>query len=454
MRRLLLLGMLALVACNPVDPQAPVPVAARPGMNVLVVSFDALRADSLGVHGAPREASPRIDEFAGRAVVFDAARASSPVTPTSFAAMFTGRTPLETFRDWRLEPGDTLPGLLAGAGYATAAFVHNAQLVAERGFDRGFDLYSVEGSEHGQLDAAVAAAALRWMSEVDEPFLAWLHLLDPHSPWERRQVSSGFYDPAYRGRFGETGPGPILAMHEPAELERLRTLYAGEVHAADLLFGQLLDSLEKHGLLARTILVLTSDHGEGLMDHGMLQHGQLFDEDLRIPLIVRHPDLEAGSRVALPVGQEDLLPTLASMVGVALPPGSAGRDLRKRTAPRDQVAVAYTGTSFRQASLMTPAGHKLIVECGERIQRGFPRVQLFDLVADPGEQVDLAARRPEEVADLEARLWQRLGLGGCAELRMQRGASGRSAQGGLAPDTVRQLEALGYGAGAEEAHAP
>jgi arylsulfatase A-like enzyme len=283
------------------------------------------------------------------------------------------------------------------------------------------------------------------MTSRSGPFLAWVHLLDPHASWDRSPLAESFYDAGYRGRYEQAGPGVAFAEHDPAELARLRSLYTGEVFLADRHFGTLLDALTAAGLLERSVLLLTADHGEGLMDHGLLQHGQVYEEDLRIPLVLGVPGLPAGRRVAAPVTQLDVLPTLAGLAGVALEGPVAGRDLtRVPTAAREVVGVAYTDDARRRASLRDEDGTKLVVDCGGGPGAAPPSRQLFDLSVDPGEREDLAAARPERARALEQRLWQALGVSGCAELRMAR-SSGRGAHEGLDPETVRRLEALGYG---------
>jgi len=413
---------------------------------VIVVSFDALRTDVLGTYGSQLGASPRIDEWAKGSIVFDKTYAVSPVTPTSFASLFTGRLPLDVFRDWQLTAPRTIAQTFSEAGYATGAFLHNPHLVAQRGFGAGFGTYVVEGAQDGRLDERVVSQALRWMLDAQEPFLVWIHLLDPHSPWDRREVAEAFYDSEYEGPYLTTGPGPILAIEDEKELARLRSLYEGEVFAADRLFGQLLDALDRAELLARSIVVLTTDHGEALMDHGMLQHGQLNEEDVRIPLILHHPDLLSGQRVEMLVSQLDLYPTLASLVGIRIDHEVDGRDLR-RSMPveNNMVGVAYTDESFSQASLRCGDGRKLIVECGDRVKLGMPGVQLYDLAHDPGERNNLAPSDPDEAVRLGQQLWSLLGIEGCEAVRMNREDVARRPHEGRDDETVRQLKALGYG---------
>jgi arylsulfatase A-like enzyme len=439
----LLLALCLALACTAGE-EAPIAAAPRPGLNVIVLSFDALRADALGSYGSTRGASPQIDAWAKRSIVFENSYAVSPVTPTSFASLFSGQPPLEVFRDWRFAAAGGLAPSFAAAGYATGAFLHNPQLDSERGFGAGFEKYVVFGSVDGRLDARVVTRALDWMTRQSRPFFAWIHLLDPHAAWDRYDLAEELYDPGYRGRYAESGPGKALVERDPVELERLESLYAGEVFVADHHFGRLLSALETAGLLEQSALLLTADHGEGLMDHGLLQHGELYEEDLRIPLILGLPDLGAGRRVRTPVTQLDIFPTLASLAGVPVAHPVAGRDLTQvLEGERGVVGVAYTDRRRSQASLLVEGGLKVIVACGRHATGGPPSRRLFDLRSDPEERQDLAANRSAEAEALERRLWAKLGLTGCEDLTMNLGA-GRHPHEGLDPEAVRRLEALGY----------
>jgi len=438
---LAVLGM-ALACAAPEEP--PIPADAQAGRNVILLSFDALRADALGVYGSTRGASPKIDAWAESAIVFENAYATTPVTPTSLSSVLSGRPPLEVFRDYRFDGEGSLAPTFAAAGYATGAFLHNPQLVARRGFGLGFQTLVVEEREDGRFDGELLAKAISWMTRQERPFLAWIHLLDPHTRWDRAEHAERFYDRHYRGPYLEGGPGRVLREHDEKELARLVSLYTGEVFLTDRNFGMLVQALSQGGLLERSILVVTSDHGEGLMEHGLLQHAQVYEEDLRIPLIVGVPGLAGGRRIATPVTQLDLFPTLASLAGVELPRSLPGHDLTTALpGRREVVGVSYSLERFRQASLLTDQGVKLLVECGASWQGGEPRRMLFDLGRDPDEHEDLSAARADEAAALESRLWQVLGLSGCDELTMSR-EGGRTEGEGLDADTVRRLKALGY----------
>ena len=421
-------------------------LTTRPGADVIVVSFDALRPDALGAYGYSRETSPHIDAFAREGLLFENAYSVAPKTPTSFAAAFTGRYSTSVFRDWRLTTDRTLAAAFATAGYRTAAFANNPQLSAQRGFDRGFETYRVHPAS---ADARVVDDATAWLAaRRGQKLFVWIHLLDPHAPWERHEGSSHLYQAGYRGRF-EQRAARLLSLDDPAELARVRSLYDGEIYFADRLFGELLERLRALDLYEDSILVLTSDHGEEFMEHGHLQHGWLTQENLRIPLLIRHPGLRGGERHALRVSNLDLMPTLLALVGIDPPEGIDGRNLLEveggaggGVESATLAAVANTERKRNSASILR-GDTKLIVHC-----QGKRRRELYDLERDPGERDDLAAERRQQADALEAELWQLLGLRGCRDLPLSAARAAETEETGetrdLAPETIEALEDLGY----------
>jgi arylsulfatase A-like enzyme len=411
---------------------------ARPGTNVIVVSFDALRPDVLGVYGSPRGLSPHLDELARRSIVFDEAYTVAPVTPTSFAAAFTGLLPTRVFRGWRLAHDDTLARRFADAGYRTAAFVNNVQLTPARSFDTGFEHYS--WFRH-RPDAEVLESSSAWLAENRrERIFAWIHFFTPHAPYDYREAAAHLYDAGYDGPFRKT-TGPSFDTDDPRELARIKSLYEGEVLAADELLGRLLGKLQTLGLLATSFVVVTSDHGEELKEHGGFQHGRLTEEHVRVPLVVYHPSLPAPLRSPVLVSNVDLFPTLASLAGIELDVELDGRDLTRIGTPPDWiVGVSMTGARERWLSLRR-GSLKLIRTClAQSDQQG--GLALYDLAADPGESRDLHRELRDETRELQRRLRSVVGERPCAA--MQAAATGGSPTAGLSAENVEELEALGY----------
>jgi arylsulfatase len=431
----LVLALIAtsLSSCGPPE-NGPVALEPRRGINVVVVSADALRRDALGTYGSARPTSPHIDAFARGALVFENAYTVSSVTATSFAASLTGRYSPRVFRKWRLRSDLTLASVFRDAGYSTAAFMNNPQLYAGRGFGMGFDTYEVFPA---LPDPQALDRALGWLeAKSSGPFLLWLHFIDPHTPWERNPAAAGFFDPSYDGKYPERAPAMRVA--EPSEVEQLRRLYDGEVMAVDRLFGRLIERLVGLGVRENTIVVFTSDHGEEFMEHGFLQHGRLTEENVAIPLILSHPDLPGGRRIASRVSNLDLLTTLAALAGIALDEETDGRNLLAPASAAPLLGIVDTGKT-RQASIRR-GDLKLIVHCWRRGQNR----ELFDLALDPGERHNLLLDQLPIADRLEEELWQTVGLAGCSKLRMGRAPKDERGTDGLTREVTEALQELGY----------
>lgn len=406
-----------------------------PGMNVLVISFDALRADALGLYGYNRETSPNLDAFAQEALVFESAYASAPVTPTSFASAFTGLYPYKVFLGWQMVPTTTLADVMTAAGYNTFALLNNVQLVAERHFDKGFvhyetgpwkDLDLLEAAK-SRLDDAVAG---------DKPFFGWVHFISPHTPYEYRELSAHLAPPQEEGRFAQAVPGSFEIETE-AELKRARDLYDGEVFFADHLFGAMIDHLEALGALEDTIIIVTADHGEEFMDHGQVQHNALYEELVRIPMLIRHPSSLAGSRTEVPFVNTDLLPTIAAITGAKAPENLDGVNLRGPVdANRHRIVTAMTNSN-RYEVLSERGGEKLIQTCTPEY-----REELYDLAADPAEQKNIILDDPGLANQLADLLENQLGKEPCALIRAAN--QGKAPEDLLSAEQIEELKSLGY----------
>ena len=225
---------------TPSDNEIAASLPVDSNLNIIVISFDALRVDALGAYGNPSPVSPNMDAFAAQSLVFENAYSAAQSTPTSFAAAFTGKYPFEVFLGWTLADSVTLAGTLSEAGYLTAGFFNNRQLDPERKFDQGFDTYQVafEPDEEKFMEMP-----LEWLrANRDDRFFLWVHFISPHAPYEYREMATGFYTPDYKGPFAD-GSGPVADLDNdvtPAELSRLKELYAGEVFYADFLFSRMM----------------------------------------------------------------------------------------------------------------------------------------------------------------------------------------------------------------------
>ena len=383
------------------------------GPNVLFVTLDTTRADYLGTYASVHGPTPAFDALAERGVRFEQAISSSALTPVSHASMLTGLFPyrhglrvLSAGSGYRLpEDVPLVTSILREAGYRTAA-VHSAFPVsAHFGFDRGFEHF--DGVD-GELDVDGRSwdvdRAQRRSDETTDlaldaldavqgpgPFFLWVHYWDPHDP----------------------------RLLPPAEwLEGISTeresdeLYAAEVHYLDSQFARLLEGLAERGLAADTLVVVVSDHGEGLSDglkrHGWGSHRMLYQEQIRVPLILAGPGVPAGLAVDSVVRTVDLAPTVLDYVGLATPPDLDGRSLRasiEGTDTEPRVAYADQINAYDHNAGMVKrrpdAAFLFSVISGrwKLIYRphvpASERTELFDLEADPLELCDLSDDQPE-----------------------------------------------------------
>jgi len=402
---------LALVAgpgCErPAEPPAPgaEPAAAAPAAprrhNLLLITIDTLRADALGVYGQTRPTSPNLDALARKGTLFEHCLASVPSTLPSHASILTGRQPyshgVRANAGYALPPESvTLAEVLRDYGYRTAAEIA-APVIGRRTFlNQGFEHYrDLESADverlsvliRGEVGELVERSALdvtkhatRFLLSVgDRPFFLWLHYFDPHA----------FYTPPepFRGMF----PG------DP---------YHGEVRFVDEQFGQVMRALHRADLDERTLVVVTSDHGEGLGDHGEETHAFfVYDSTLRVPLIFWAPGLvPAGQRIGALVRSVDIAPTLLDLLGL-FPLGQAeGVSLRPLIdGARQDLALAGYGESLEPVQLFG-ASMLRTLRSGEwkYIHKVSP--ELYSIRSDPGETRNLASERPEIVEDLRGRL--------------------------------------------------
>ncbi len=412
------------------------PGCARPSVeNAVLVTVDTLRADVLGPYGGP-VATPGFDALAHQGVVVEGACTPTPSTGPAHASLFTGLHPWNhgVLRNASLL-GPELPHLAAiaqQAGLQTAAFVSSYIVDARFGLARGFGHYHFAPSRtwpyQGELvgfwtpGEETTRAALAWLREHGaRPFLVWIHYFDPHSPYQA-PIRYRSRDPV--DLTGKTLPEKVESWEQ---LAGLIESYRGEVHYVDAQIKRLLRGLREQGLLDRTALVVTSDHGEGLGDHGWLGHGRnLHDELVVVPLLVRAPGLEGGRRLEGPAQLEDLMPTLLSLLGLPAPDGIDGVDLlpwlRGEVASSPRAAVVGRRADYADAPALfyqRSWPEKWIGELGDTGSR-------YRLDADPREAAASPSREPEL-------------------LRARAPAQTRPpAEQILDAETRRALEALGY----------
>jgi len=398
--------------------RAAVPRTTRPP--VIIYLVDTLRADHLGCYGYPRPTSPRIDAFARDAVRFERALAQAPWTKPAVASIFTGLTPPQhgaTGAFSVLGKMPTIAALLAAAGYDTAAFAISGFLDREFGLWQGFGEYRVfveqpigpnEGVRpragelmHQRADVG-QQAALSWLDTRPStaPLFLYVHVSDPHAPYLAPEP--------FRQRFA-AGVDPQLglvsnidAIHSgqrqlaTGERDAIIALYDAEVAYTDDRFGAFLDGLAARGLYENALIVLVADHGEAFAEHRYWQHGSsMFDEQIRVPLLIKLPGNRSGGRVVSDVvSQVDILPTALEVAGAAPPAGLAGASLVSAVAcgaplARGRAVYSHLGGTSLTISLegVMLGNDKLIHDFGTR------HTELYDLAADPQERRDLTATR-------------------------------------------------------------
>jgi arylsulfatase A-like enzyme/tetratricopeptide (TPR) repeat protein len=399
--------------------------------NVLLITIDTLRWDRLGCYGGRAETTPVLDRLAARGVRLETAIMHAPLTAPSHASILTGLTPLRHgVRDngsFVLPRGlPTLGSVLGGAGYATAAFVSGYPLDRRYGLASGFGLYD-DALPRGRGGRGLAYVERRaddttsrvvaWLNAERErssrpdtsrrrqPWFVWLHYFDPHAPYE----PPGEFASRFAGR-----------------------LYDGEVAFVDAQIGRLLNDLEQSGELARTLVVVTADHGESLGEHGEETHGVfIYDATLRVPFIVAGPGVAAGRLASAVARGIDVLPTIADFAGAKAPEGIDGRSLRASIDGR-----SMTDEPVYIESVLTQRHLGWAPLLGLRTQDwkfvDAPRRELYDLAADHGETRNVADEHADRVTSMAGQL--------AAQMRVRTNAPAAAPD----RDAAERLRALGY----------
>ncbi|HEV8325075.1 MAG TPA: sulfatase-like hydrolase/transferase [Myxococcota bacterium] len=376
-----------------VDARAGLPAGFPAHPNFLLVTIDTLRADHVGYAGYARPTTPRIDAFAASAARFMRAYAQAPNTPRSFPSFLCGRMPGGIA--WQegalnfpavLPENQTVFEVLAAAGYYNTGAFQHYYFTRDRGFAKGFAAWDDEGAldlKDSNTDSpapSVAAKVTRALESLRgrrEPWVVWTHFFEPH------------------GKYMDHDGSPSFGT---SWLDK----YDGEIAYADRYVGTVLDALEKSGLAGNTVVVLFSDHGEGFLEHGFSFHGQsLYEEVLRVPLLVRVPGLAARA-VDEPVRLIDVAPTLLELAstppldraqGRSLVPLLVGRPDAARTVPAEMLpAPAWP----HAAKALIVGGWKVIHHVDEGAW------ELYDLGTDPGEKTNVFDARPAEAAKMRA----------------------------------------------------
>ena len=365
----------------------PADQSEAPPPDVLLVTIDTLRADRVGVYGGLPATTPNLDRLARRGVTFMDATAHAPLTAPSHASILTGQyPPHHELRDnggFALSPRSrTLAEMLRAHGYHTAAFVASYVLNRGSGLNRGFDTYGDSfdtTAPHLSLPSLqrrgpeIARDAVKWLEGARHPFFLWMHVYDPHAPYDP--------PPAFGSRF----PG------KP---------YEAEIATSDWAVGEVLRAVEQKS--QNTLVIVTADHGESLGEHGEVEHGIfLYDATLRVPLIMAGPMIRAGQRVQQQVRHVDILPTVADWVRAQVPPGLDGTSLKTLLEGQTGVVTqpSYSESLFGQLHFGWSDLHAVRDGQWKFVQA--PAAELYDVRADPRELSNLFDRRRNTAAKLE-----------------------------------------------------
>ncbi len=460
----------ARIAWGPIALAAPGDEAAAAAgpPNVLFLVIDTLRADHTTPYGYARDTTPEIERLlAAPGAVVETAYAQAPWTLPSATSYLTGRWPGDLLggagmASYGIPEGVvSLPEALARLGYRTAGLIANPTLHAGNGFARGFETFYTPApvTESMLLHAdELTRRAIPWLRAHQHraggrPFFLYLHYLDPHDPYDNPDTASGrspFY-PDYAGSVSGkyvhgvyTGNLPL--PDPPSDVAHLTALYDSEIVYVDRHVGRVLAALDPR-VLANTLVVVTSDHGEELYERGGFKHGQtLYQEQIHVPLVLRWDGrIPAGRRLAGAVPLLDLYPTVLAAAGAPeqTAAGLPGIDLLpalrgEAALPRRPVFAQHLATGPTRAAALLD-GAKLILfdrespfapadPLQEHLYRldlsRLDRVELYDLATDPGERTDLAAAEPGRVARLGTVVDRRLaGQGGGLTLLAGAGAA-------------------------------
>jgi len=399
--------------------------------NVVLITLDTTRAARLGCSGYAQARTPNLDALARDGVLFAQAAAVAPLTQPAHSSMMTGMYP--TYHGVRIngntalsQEHKTIAEALSEKGYQTGAFIGAFVLDGRWGLNQGFQVYDdqfdLEKYKHLDLGSVqrpanrVVDTALAWLEGRKQgPFLAWIHLYDPHTPYEP--------------------PEPFLSEYGP---RGMAGLYDGEIAFTDQQVGRLVSWLQANGLDKKTVVVVMGDHGEGLGSHGEGTHGYfVYDYAMHVPFLVATPFAELrGVRVDSQVSAVDVFPTVLALTGIDPATKAHGRSLlpvmfRPRT---EASAYAYGESMTPNLQFGWSPLHYLRSTRYKLIKA--PRPELYDLSVDPEETTNVLARHPEVARDLMDKLDRLVEETG-------RGAPSAEAAN-LDKETLERLSALGY----------
>jgi choline-sulfatase len=412
-RALLIVSLLAAAGCGR---EKPVAAGSFRGAPIILISIDTLRSDRLPVYGYANGQTPAIDALAADGIVFERAYSNVPLTLPSHVSMLTGLLPpdhgVRNNVGYRYDAAryPAITSSLRAEGYESAAAISSYVMRGNTGLNDAFDFYDDAIANEanvalGRLQRSgttTLEVAKSWLDRRnDKPFFLFFHIYEPHGPYE--------------------APEPFRSRNADP--------YDAEVAASDDVVGKLLEHLKAKGLYDRSMIILLSDHGEGLGDHGEDEHGVfLYREALQVPLIVKLPDsARKGERVAAPVELTDVAPTIAFTAGLDPLPAWKGVNILdpKALAAERQF---YAETLYPRIHLGWSELRSLMVGSHHYIEA--PKPELYDLSADPAERTNVLRDQRRVYAAMRERL--------------SKYGTAMVAPAAVDPEEAAKLEALGY----------
>lgn len=415
--------------------------------------MDTVRADHLSTYGYSRPTSPNLDQVAARGVQYTRAFSQGNESLFSHASILVGRYPSEVatpdYTRYGLPAGALLlPEILQLYGYKTGGFTSGGHVIADFGFNQGFHTFQTSpGLGFGSFYDTVPLA-LGWIGKIDldQPWFAFVHSYDAHAPYVRpdpfyhlfdaegatERVDALLEDPLgveviannrwYRDRqpqdvrhvngrpilapstytgLAEPMPGERVEELTPGEIEHIRAHYDGGIAYADLFLGALLAQLQERGLLEQTLVIVVSDHGEDLLDHGWVNHRTaLTDSTTHVPFLVMGPGFSPGTVVDELVDARDIVPTALHAAGAVVPAGLKGRALQELGRKQGESLQAAFAEGVMDMAAVRTERWRLVDRAATLADPGYgaqlsqvplesSRFELFDSMNDPGEQVNL-----------------------------------------------------------------
>jgi len=449
----------------------PQHVAVSSSPNVVICVIDAARADHIGYHGYERETTPNLDRLAGESVVFEKHFAPYSQTKASTVSLLTGLYP-----DTHLTSGNhvmdeslfTIEKGLAAAGFQTVLLSSNPVASPEMGVGTDFDEafatpealeYPQDVVERGKENAwkvpeVLSGAFSCWLDgDRQGPFFAYLHFLPPHLPYgapaEIQELFSGREPPAVsQGGYPFREVAIRAKGQEPPPLEEWVNLYDANLRWADHAVGSVVDFLRERGLLEKTLLIVTSDHGEAFGEHGYMYHGRgVYDELVHVPLLIRLPDRRRTGRISALTQTVDILPTVCELLEADYPRQQIeGRSLvplidSEAETIRDYAYATCMGS--HSSYLVRSRTYALI------LYRGGVLRALYDLTTDPMQRRNIIDEEPEQAARMadEFRAFaasQRRAPLEFIDPKARPSAASAPPRIELSEEQRRELEALGY----------